>query len=516
MTEKIDEAPVTLDMKKLMQTHARHDAWKNKGGQKQPEPTLTKKDPSEFDPKNFQNTGPKSDLKLAGESGVVTGDISGIQAPMSDEQRMTAIRELIRNKIREVVRKKAGGGGYVLYAPNKGKKGKARGVGTFPTKLGAKRAELARFPPNDPAKLKRLRREVDRLGKDPKKAAEREKNAQKQKGTDKGFAPKPKKESLVRESPFSPGGSTPTSGTTSSVPTSSAGAPPSKIAKDPRSFMSGLQAIPKDKQNQRVSYVQSHLADPSFVGMIKKQQNGDQIIKQLYGIANNSAKMTPGSTKTTALGAQESVIRRNDFMERRVISTIMKKSLNESMFREEKAESEWDEYISRLSKKALSGDGKFQNLQKNINKKTEGILSDAFEMIRKAVGKNVKLKSFGVKHDAAQGMTYLAFSASFEDVTAEPLYIHIEGGVPKIELSQTAKVSLTKADPDKAKLFRAELVTVQERVLDEMDDLSKAISNRDKYLAKLEGNVDSYVAGLSALEVSLLKNLLVKKYRRTS
>ena len=101
-------------------------------------------------------------------------------------------------------------------------------------------------------------------------------------------------------------------------------------------------------------------------------------------------------------------------------------------------------------------------------------------------------------------------------MTVEPLYIHIDGGVPKIEVSGNAKAALTKVDPSAAKMFRAELVTVQEGILDEMDDLAKAINARDKYLSKLEVEVDSFVAGLSPLEISLLKNLLVKKYRKLS
>ena len=126
----------------------------------------------------------------------------------------------------------------------------------------------------------------------------------------------------------------------------------------------------------------------------------------------------------------------------------------------------------------------------------------------------MKLKNYGIKHDSSSGQTYLAFGASFQDITAEPIYIHIEGGVPKIDLSSNAKIAITKADPSAGKLFRAELVTVQERVLDNMDDLAKAIQSRDKYLGKLENEVDGYVAGLSPLQVSLLKQLLVKKYRK--
>lgn len=444
------------------------------------------------------------------------GSSVAAQAPLDDE-RLAMVRELIKKKVREVVRKKAGGGGYTLYAPNKGKKGKSRTVGNFPTKQGAKRAELARFPPKDPEKLKRLRREVDRLAKDPKKAAEKEKRAAKQKGTDKG-TPKPKNESTsilpdgsaffsatIGESPFTPGGTVPTTPTS---PSSS-----SDIARDPRSFMDRLKAIPKDNQSQRVALIQKHLSDPNFVGMLKKQQNGDQIIKQLYGVANQSAKMTPGQTKTTAEKIERKVL--GMIIVKELRARLLPKNLNEALFQEERTESDWDEYISKLSKQALSGDGKFQNLQKNITKKTSSVLQDSFDMIRKSVDKGVKMKSFGIKHDANSGKTYLLFSATFEDVAVEPLYIHVEGGVPKIELSSNAKVALTKVDPGEAKLFRAELVTVQERVLDEMDDLTKAIQTRDNFLQKLEDGVDDYVSSLTPLQVSILKNLLVRKYRKT-
>lgn len=425
---------------------------------------------------------------------------------VADDMRQHSVRELIRKKVREVVRKKAGGGGYTLYAPNPGKKGGSKPVGNFPTKIGAKRAELARFPPKDSEKLKRLRKSVDKAAKNPKKAAEREKTASKVKGTDGGKKPALKKESVNESGPFAP------TGTTGTTPTTSFGSnPASKVNQDPQQFFQGLKAIGKDKVTDRANYIQNHLKDPGFISNVKKTPNGDQAIKQLYTMANNSATKTGAVTR--AMG--EAVERRKDFMNRAILSKIITKSMTESLFREEKTESEWDDYISKLSKQALAGDGKFQNLQKNISKKTEGILGSAFDSIRKAVGKSVKLKSFGVKHDSKSGKTYLAFSAEVgEDTTAEPFYIHVEGGVPKIEVSDAAKVALTKADPDAAKLFRAELVTVQERVLDDMDDLSRAIQSRDKYLTKLETEVDSYVAGLAPLQISLLKQLLVKKYRK--
>jgi hypothetical protein len=314
---------------------------------------------------------------------------------VAEAMRHHMVRELVRRKVREVVRKKAGGGGYVLYSPNQGKKKPPKSVGEFPTKLGAKRAELARFPPKDPGKLKRLRREVDKLAKDPKKAAEKETQARKEKGTDTG----------------------------------------------------------KRKAELRKEGVE-------------------------------------------------------------LLRATVRALIRESLFREERTGSDWDEYIGRMSGKTLQGDKKFQSLQKNIEKRTESVLADAMKSIKKAVGKSVKLKDFGLKK-SDDGKTYTAFAATMGQVEVGPIYIYVENGVPKIEVSDQAKAALTKTDPAEAKLFRAELVTVQERVLDRVDALTKAIESRDKYLTKVEQEVDSFVAGLTPLQVSLLKQLLVKKYRGT-
>lgn len=415
------------------------------------------------------------------------GDHKGI----ADRMRMHAVRELVRKKVREVVRKKEGGGGYVLYAPNKGKKGKPKAVGTFPTKLGAKRAELARNPPKDPQVLGRLRKYVKRLTKKP--------------NDDKAKA---KKEGVIREagSPFAPQ-STSTPIAPTSGPQPGQGSAQQQVQQDPRKFFQQLQAMPKTGPD-RGKFVQQHLADPTFVGNVQKMPNGSNALAQLNKFVNGSqnAGFQAGQTKTRA----ESVMR--EHMERTILSKIVTKSIVEAMFREEANESEWDDYISKLSRQALAGDTKFQNLQKNITRKTEGVLDDAFSAVRKALGKSAGVKNHGTHQE--EGGSYLMFSAEVGGEQVGPIAIAIEGGKPKIHLSPEAKQALLQVDPNEAKMFRAELISVQEAILDEIDDLSKATQARDKYLEKLEGNVDAYVSGLSPLEISVLKNLLTKKYRK--
>lgn len=206
--------------------------------------------------------------------------------------------------------------------------------------------------------------------------------------------------------------------------------------------------------------------------------------------------------------------KKNESMDVLALRVAVRKMMVESLFREEKAGSEWDEYVSKLPKQIFSTDRKLSNLQKGIERKVESILEDALAHIAKAVGKKVKVKSHGIKKNDAGGKTYLAFGCNVDGVSVDPIYIYVQGGVPKLEVSDNARAALTKIDPDQSKMFRADLVQVQERVLDHMDDLARAIESRDKYLMKIEAEVDKYLADLSGLQLTMLKRLLTMKYRK--
>ena len=141
----------------------------------------------------------------AGGAGVM-----GYQLPLgaSKEEVKEHVKGLIRQLVHEIIRKKPGGGGYLLYSPNKGKKKDPKPVGEFPTRLSAKRAELARFPPKDTEQLKRARKRLDRLAKDPKKRADAERrdtmgsDTPTSKSAPKGRTGKQKKPAPKKESVF--------------------------------------------------------------------------------------------------------------------------------------------------------------------------------------------------------------------------------------------------------------------------------------------------------------------------
>lgn len=301
------------------------------------------------------------------------------------------LREFVSNKVREVVRKLPGGAGFALFSPNQGKKRPSKKIATFPTKLAARSAELARFPPKDPRKLNRMKKELDKLKKDPKAAKEKEKQARKEK------------------------------------------------------------------------------PDAKYGNRINKDRE--------------------------------------------------KKSVKESLFREEAKPSEWDQYVLSLSKQSVLADKAFQEHQKNILKKSEKALNIAVKEIKKELESNkFSLNDKGLKKDVDKQEMYYEFSAGDKEGASEvgPIYVFVRAGIPEIEFSDNAKASLTKIQPERSKALRHLLINVQEDALDNIQDVKLAIEKRDNYLSKLEGAIDNMVADLSPLEITMLKNLLVKKYRKIS
>lgn len=317
--------------------------------------------------------------------------------------REKRLREVIRNKIKEVVRKSPDGG-YVLFSPNPGKGHRAKSAGRFASKLAAKRAQLSRFPPKDPEKLQRLKDEIEKLEKDGEGGAK------------KGDKPWLKQHTTKR----------------------------------------GKESYRDSSKNRDSS---------------KKGKKKEESIE--------------------------------------MIATV----IAESMFREEKVKSDWDEYVSRLSKQAVASDKKFKKMQDAISQKSVLALKNAFDVLAKGLGK----KKFLAKIGGDAGNSALSFSVQDKESkgTVGPFTILVDNGVLRVEPTETARSSLINLSPDRSKLLRAELITLQDDHFDNIgSDIDKEIERRDSYLSSLEEKQDKFISSLSPLEVAILKNLIVTKYRK--
>lgn len=311
----------------------------------------------------------------------------------------TRLREVIKSKIKEVVRKTADGS-YVLYSPNPGKGQKAKSIARFGSKIAAKRAQLSRFPPKDPEKLKRLKDEIEQLEKNPD----------------------------------------------------------------------------KDKEKP---WLQQH--------------------------THQKGKKKKGKKKESVLN--------NEHID------MLAAVIVESMFREEKAKSDWDEYVSRLSKGAVESDTKFARLQGSIDQKSGLALKSAFDVLSKGLKRKQFITKIGgdVSKDERTGNIGVNFSVQDKESKASvgPFTIMVDNGVLRIEPTETARNSMVNLSPDRSKLFRAELITIQDDHFDKIgSDIDREIEKRDKYLSSLESKLDKFMSGLTPLEITMLKNLIVSKYRK--
>lgn len=142
-----------------------------------------------FDYRQFKVT-PAPAAEASGAAGIV-----GHQDPRAAYE--ARLREAVRRMVvREIVRKVEGGFG--VYKKNPGKKKPPKLISKHPTRLAAKRAELAVDPPRDPEQLKKARKRLDKL-KDPKKRAEAERRDIVKKPSKKG-KPSGARKKAVRES----------------------------------------------------------------------------------------------------------------------------------------------------------------------------------------------------------------------------------------------------------------------------------------------------------------------------
>jgi hypothetical protein len=312
---------------------------------------------------------------------IITSLDGGKYDDVADRVREYALKEVIDGKIREVVRKKKGGGGYVLYAPNaqRGKKtskgvsrGQPKAVGTFPTKLGAKKAEYARFRPKDPKKAENMRKSIEKM----------------------------------------------------------------------------------------------------------------------QGRSSNES------------------VENCEFIRPLIEAVVM-----EAMFRGDKTKSDWSDFVDGVPEAMLFKDKSMQRLQKNIDKKSNDALNDALAAISKAVRKTAKIKQHAIKYDEANKRQQMVFNVEINGQKVGPISIYIENGTPNIELTAQAREELSRIDSDKGKLFRAELISVKENTLDNIDDVTKAIEARDKILDKLHAKVEAIISELSDLEKLMFKRLISSKYR---
>jgi hypothetical protein len=145
-----------------------------------------------------------------------------------------------------------------------------------------------------------------------------------------------------------------------------------------------------------------------------------------------------------------------------------------------------------------------KSLKDSVNALTHILKENDFEVehkFKKSTDEEMGQVEFNVKD--TEGMAKVG-----------PFLLVIKNGTPTIVATDGAKTSMTRLDAERGKLLKVELSSIQEDVLDMDGAVDVAINKRDEFLNKQEKKLDNFIADLSPLQISMLKNLLVNKYRK--
>jgi hypothetical protein len=176
----------------------------------------------------------------------------------------------------------------------------------------------------------------------------------------------------------------------------------------------------------------------------------------------------------------------------------------------------WEDFVSRLSKDTVMSDAKLKKILQNMAKMEVKMLGQAVSTIKDVLKatKSLEVEQKGAAKDPETGDVALGFVVGMpENKQKLSFLVRLEGGKPLIVIPEESKMALNDMANEESKLLRAELMHIQETVLDNMEDLISIAQKRDDYLAKLSEKMGKLLDNSEPLEISMLKFLLKNKHK---
>lgn len=175
----------------------------------------------------------------------------------------------------------------------------------------------------------------------------------------------------------------------------------------------------------------------------------------------------------------------------------------------------WEEFLQRLSKQTLLGDPKLKTILQTVAKTEVKLLGNSVNALKSALEST---GAFEVEQKDAnqdeQGNVYLNFLVKMLESNKKLKFaVRIENGKPIIHFPEDTRYQLNTFGDDSSKLLRAELMHIQETILDQMEDLVVATQKRDNYLKGLQSNVEKALKDMDSLQIAMLKHILKQKYK---
>jgi hypothetical protein len=176
----------------------------------------------------------------------------------------------------------------------------------------------------------------------------------------------------------------------------------------------------------------------------------------------------------------------------------------------------WEKFLERLSRETVMSDPKLKSILEKSIKSETNTLKKAVEMIKSGLEgtKSFQIKEKGIQKDKENNRIKSEFVVHLKKNNADLNFaVIIENGRPLIMFPDESKNMLNQLGNDESKLLRAELMHIQETVLDEMSEITSMNEKRNKYLQTLQDKIDKTIEGFNLLEIAMLKYILKTKLK---
>ncbi len=176
----------------------------------------------------------------------------------------------------------------------------------------------------------------------------------------------------------------------------------------------------------------------------------------------------------------------------------------------------WENFIGRMSHEVMQSDPKLKSLLVLLHKTRLKVLQQAHDALAKVLHKTgefevgkVKLQKQGDDADPILTFDIKILGANKK----APIGIVIQHDKPVFSIPEQTKALLNSMATKESKLLRAELMHVQETLLDHMNDVTVAAEKRNTYLKNMETKLDKLITSMDPIQIAMLRNLIKTKFK---
>ncbi len=175
----------------------------------------------------------------------------------------------------------------------------------------------------------------------------------------------------------------------------------------------------------------------------------------------------------------------------------------------------WETVVGKLSREVVMSDQGLAEMLQSVAVAEARVLAKSVLEVKKClegVGPFI-VERQEADQDPDTGDVRMPFVVRLGESANLLFAVKLEQGKPTVLFPEESRKALNNMLTTESKMLRAELMHVQETILDSIDDVIQAGLQRDTYLEDTKSRLNGVIESMNLVEAMLLKNLVREKLR---